>query len=80
MCGNAYDNHTGRSPVHIRNVVPVQKQNATNTYRGMEVTLWTSTQLHALVALFLVTLDRLTVTWPFKMFSYLLLIFHLMTG
>ena len=66
MCGNTYYNHTGRSPVHKSYVVPVLKQNATNTYRGMEVTLWTLAQLHALVALFHVILDRLTVTLAFQ--------------
>jgi hypothetical protein len=66
MCGNTYANHTGRSPVHTSNVVPMLKQNATNTYRGMEVTLCTSAQLYALVALFLVILDRLTVPLAFQ--------------
>jgi hypothetical protein len=66
MSGNTYDNHTGRSPVHTSSVVPVLMQNTTNMYRGMEVTLLTSAQLHTLVALFLVILDRLAVTLPFQ--------------
>ena len=52
--------------VHTSNVVPVLVQNATNMYRGMEVTLRTSAQFHALVALFLVILDRLAVTLAFQ--------------
>jgi len=61
MYENTY-NHTDRSPVHTSKVVPVQMQNATNTYRGMEVTLRTSAHLHAFVAIFLAILDRLAVT------------------
>lgn len=72
MCENTY-NHTARSPVHTSNVVPVLMQNATNTYRGKEVTLRTSAQLHALVALFLVILDRLAVTLAFQ-YVFLLII------
>jgi hypothetical protein len=73
MRGNTYDNHTGRSPIHTSSVVPVLMQNATNTYRGMEVTLLTSAQLHTLVALFLVILDRLAVTLAFQ-YVFLLII------
>jgi hypothetical protein len=73
MCENTYDNHTGRSPVHTSSVVPVLMQNATNTFRGMEVTLLTSARLHTLVALFLVILDRLAVTLAFQ-YVFLLII------